>query len=254
MLPDSIAVQRRDHADGFRLRSFSASTILGAHNSRATGWVAYEEFQMKSALIVGGTGPSGPFLVNGLRDRGYEVTILHRGTHEIPEIPEGIEHIHADPHFRETLEAAIAGRNFDVVIATYGRIRVIAETLAGKTRTVYRDRRRAGLSRLLPALRKFSDGPAESGARRRAESSERGGASLFISDCEYRAGGPRGPSAGRGLSLSVRLRAVSAGSARMVRDSPHARSPPVHDFGRWRPGTDDAWLCRQPGTWRVARD
>jgi len=87
---------------------------------------------MKTALVIGGTGPSAPFLVNGLRDRGYEVAIFHRGTHEIPEIPDGIEHIHADPHFRETLEAALPGRNFDVVIATYGRIRVIAETLAGR--------------------------------------------------------------------------------------------------------------------------
>jgi len=87
---------------------------------------------MKSALIVGGTGPSGPFLVNGLRDRGYAVTILHRGTHEIPEIGPDIEHLHADPHFRETIDPAIAGRTFDVVIATYGRIRVVAEAFAGK--------------------------------------------------------------------------------------------------------------------------
>src|SRR5258708_32752584 len=88
---------------------------------------------MKKALIIGGTGPSGPFLVNGLRDRGFVVTILHRGTHEIPEIGPEIEHIHADPHFRETLDPAIAGRTFDVVIATYGRIRVIAEAFAGRT-------------------------------------------------------------------------------------------------------------------------
>src|SRR5580704_14147709 len=88
---------------------------------------------MKSALIVGGTGPSGPFLVNGLRDRGYTVAILHRGTHEIPEIGPDVEHLHADPHFRETLDPAIAGRTFDVVIATYGRIRLIAEAFEGKT-------------------------------------------------------------------------------------------------------------------------
>ena len=88
---------------------------------------------MKRALIVGGTGPSGPFLANGLRARGYAVAILHRGTHEIPEIGPDIEHIHADPHFRETLDPAIAGRSFDVVIATYGRIRIIAEAFAGKT-------------------------------------------------------------------------------------------------------------------------
>ena len=88
---------------------------------------------MKSALIVGGTGPSGPFLANGLRERGYKVAILHRGTHEIPEIGPDIEHIHADPHFRETLDAAIAGREFDVVIATYGRIRLVAEACAASS-------------------------------------------------------------------------------------------------------------------------
>jgi len=88
---------------------------------------------MKTALVIGGTGPSGQFLVNGLRERGYEVTIFHRGTHEIPEIPPDVEHIHADPHFRETFDAAIGKRTFDVVIATYGRIRVLAEATAGRT-------------------------------------------------------------------------------------------------------------------------
>jgi nucleoside-diphosphate-sugar epimerase len=39
-----------------------------------------------NALVVGGTGPTGPFIVNGLLQRGYKVTIFHRGTHEIPEI------------------------------------------------------------------------------------------------------------------------------------------------------------------------
>ncbi len=87
---------------------------------------------MKTALIVGGTGPTGPFLVEGLRERGYTVAILHRGTHEIPEIPPEVEHLHADPHFRETLDEALAGRAFDVAIATYGRIRHVAEALAGK--------------------------------------------------------------------------------------------------------------------------
>ena len=87
---------------------------------------------MKTALVVGGTGPSGPFLVQGLQERGYTVTIFHRGTHEIPEIPATVEHIHGDPHFRETFDAALAGRTFDVVIATYGRIRMIAEALADK--------------------------------------------------------------------------------------------------------------------------
>ena len=85
------------------------------------------------ALVVGGTGPTGPFLVRGLLQRGYHVTMLHRGTHEIPEIPPEVEHLHADPHFRQTLDAVLTGRTFDLAIATYGRLRVVAEALWGKT-------------------------------------------------------------------------------------------------------------------------
>lgn len=88
---------------------------------------------MMKALVVGGTGPTGPFLVKGLLDRKFAVTILHRGTHEVPEIPPQVEHIHADPHFRETLDAALAGHSFDLVVATYGRLRFVAEALKGKT-------------------------------------------------------------------------------------------------------------------------
>jgi nucleoside-diphosphate-sugar epimerase len=85
------------------------------------------------ALVVGGTGPTGPFLVRGLLERKYAVSILHRGTHEVPEIPAQVEHIHADPHFRETLDSALAKRRFDLVVATYGRLRFVAEALKGKT-------------------------------------------------------------------------------------------------------------------------
>ena len=35
------------------------------------------------ALVIGGTGPTGPHVIDGLLKRGYEVTIFHRGTHEI---------------------------------------------------------------------------------------------------------------------------------------------------------------------------
>ena len=34
-------------------------------------------------LVIGGTGPSGPLIVNGLVERGHSVTILHTGRHEI---------------------------------------------------------------------------------------------------------------------------------------------------------------------------
>jgi nucleoside-diphosphate-sugar epimerase len=85
------------------------------------------------ALVVGGTGPTGPFIVNGLLDRGYNVAIFHRGTHEIPEIPPCVEHIHGDPHFRETIDEALRGRDFDLVVATYGRLRHVAEALVNRT-------------------------------------------------------------------------------------------------------------------------
>ena len=84
------------------------------------------------ALVVGGTGPTGPYIVNGLLDRGYEVAIFHRGSHEIPEIPPEVEHIHGDPHFLETIEESLAGRTFDLAVVTYGRIRFLAQALAGK--------------------------------------------------------------------------------------------------------------------------
>jgi nucleoside-diphosphate-sugar epimerase len=83
-------------------------------------------------LVVGGTGPTGPFIVNGLLERGREVVIFHRGTHEIPEIPPEVRHIHGDPHFAETIADAVGGETFDEVIASYGRIRLVAEAFTGK--------------------------------------------------------------------------------------------------------------------------
>jgi nucleoside-diphosphate-sugar epimerase len=85
------------------------------------------------ALVVGGTGPTGPFIVNGLRARGHETAILHRGTHEIDEIPSDVEHIHVDPYDGAALDAAFAGRRFDVVVATYGRLREVARACVGHT-------------------------------------------------------------------------------------------------------------------------
>ena len=84
---------------------------------------------MKRALIVGGTGPTGPHVIQGLLDRGYETVIFHRGAHEPPDLPE-VEHIHGDPHFAETITAALADREFDLVMAMYGRIRLLADHFA----------------------------------------------------------------------------------------------------------------------------
>lgn len=84
------------------------------------------------ALVIGGTGPTGPHTVNGLLERGYDVTILHGGQHEV-EFAQPVEHIHTDPHFAETLAPALTGRSFDLVLATYGRMRIVAELVKGRT-------------------------------------------------------------------------------------------------------------------------
>ena len=80
-------------------------------------------------LVIGGTGPTGPFVLEQLAARGHDITILHRGFHE----PQGfpilgqVEHIHADPHFAEPLNAALSGRTFDLVVAMYGRMTLNVE-------------------------------------------------------------------------------------------------------------------------------
>ena len=86
-------------------------------------------------LVVGGTGPTGPHIVNGLVERGHRVTILHTGRHEVDTLPPQtvVPHIHADPFERDAFTAAIDGRNFDVVFAMYGRLRMLVEVLAGRT-------------------------------------------------------------------------------------------------------------------------
>ena len=84
-------------------------------------------------LVIGGTGPTGPHIVNGLIERGHTVTILHTGNHEVDTIPAHVEHIHTDPFDEVKFRDAIQGRNFDVVFAMYGRLRSIVTVLQGRT-------------------------------------------------------------------------------------------------------------------------
>jgi len=84
-------------------------------------------------LVIGGTGPTGVPLVQGLLDRGHRVTILHRGTHERAETPEAVEHVHADPFDEGALRGALSGTHYDVTYAMYGRLRVIAGVLRAHT-------------------------------------------------------------------------------------------------------------------------
>lgn len=83
-------------------------------------------------LVIGGTGSTGIDVVRGLVERGHEVQVLHRGVHEPEGLPD-VPHIHADPHFAENLSEALGNRTFDVTLAMYGRVKVIADVLAGRT-------------------------------------------------------------------------------------------------------------------------
>jgi nucleoside-diphosphate-sugar epimerase len=85
------------------------------------------------ALVIGGTGPTGPFVVEGLHHRGYDVTILHGGQHEVEFAVPDVRHIHTDPHFAETLQEGLGDETFDLVVAQYGRLRIVADVLRGRT-------------------------------------------------------------------------------------------------------------------------
>ena len=84
------------------------------------------------ALVIGGAGATGPFMVDGLLKRGFQVTVLHRGVHET-ELPREVEHIHADPHWLESFKAALEGKTFDIIMGIYGRLRITAEAVKGHT-------------------------------------------------------------------------------------------------------------------------
>jgi nucleoside-diphosphate-sugar epimerase len=87
---------------------------------------------MPSALVVGGTGPTGPGIVLGLLELGYTVEILHTGRHET-DLPAEVGHIHTDPNFLETLRPAVEDRRFDVVLGMYGRLRIFPDAMLGVT-------------------------------------------------------------------------------------------------------------------------
>ncbi|MCP5024973.1 MAG: NAD(P)H-binding protein [Actinomycetia bacterium] len=82
-------------------------------------------------LVIGGTGPTGPHIVNGLVDRGHDVTILHTGRHEVDTLPPPsmVPHIHADPFDHDSFTEALAGQTYDVVFAMYGRLRMVVDAL-----------------------------------------------------------------------------------------------------------------------------
>lgn len=87
---------------------------------------------MTSVLVIGGTGPSGPPLVERLLTAGFTVTIYHTGGHEVA-FSKPVEHLHGDPRDEADITAKFAGRRWDITISTSGRMRALAALLAGKT-------------------------------------------------------------------------------------------------------------------------
>ena len=86
----------------------------------------------KTALLIGGTGPTGPAIARGLEARGLEVTVLHSGNHEVPEVAH-LRHLHGDVFSDDGLRDVLGDETFDVAIANYGRLRSIADVLSGRT-------------------------------------------------------------------------------------------------------------------------
>lgn len=84
------------------------------------------------ALVIGGTGPTGPFVVEGLLARGYQTTILHTGRHEVERITDRVEHIHTDPFDENATAGALGDRSYDLAVVMYGRLRVLARLLKGR--------------------------------------------------------------------------------------------------------------------------
>ncbi|MEO5900855.1 MAG: NAD-dependent dehydratase [Ilumatobacteraceae bacterium] len=92
--------------------------------------MAHESQQ--TALVIGGTGPTGVPLVLGLVERGAQVTMLHTGRHEDPQIPAVVEHVHADPFDIGAVQGALGARTFDVGLIMYGRLRDLAGPIGAR--------------------------------------------------------------------------------------------------------------------------
>jgi nucleoside-diphosphate-sugar epimerase len=67
----------------------------------------------------------------GMEKRGFAVTVLHSGSHEVPEVAH-LRHLHGDVFTDDGLRAVLAGETFDVAIANYGRLRSISQVLKGR--------------------------------------------------------------------------------------------------------------------------
>jgi len=84
-----------------------------------------------SCLVIGGSGPSGPHIIDGLLSRGWSVTMLHTGAHPAPrDWYQTLDKILANPHRPETVKEALGNRHWDLAIVTYGKVALLAPMLA----------------------------------------------------------------------------------------------------------------------------
>jgi nucleoside-diphosphate-sugar epimerase len=72
-------------------------------------------------------------IVNNFLRAGYEVAIMHSGAHEA-DFDAPVEHIHGDARDAADIAARLGSREWEVAVCTSGRLRALAEHLAGKTR------------------------------------------------------------------------------------------------------------------------
>jgi len=86
------------------------------------------------ALVVGGTGPTGVHIVDFLLSADHEVTVFSSGAHdEGAHFAGPVQRIYGNARDEESVRATIGQREWDVAICTYGRLRMLADVLAGRT-------------------------------------------------------------------------------------------------------------------------
>lgn len=83
-------------------------------------------------LVVGGTGPTGVPIVNRFLHAGASVAIFHSGAHEAAFDAE-VEHLHGDAREMGGIQETLGSREWDIAVCTSGRLRALADHLAGKT-------------------------------------------------------------------------------------------------------------------------
>ena len=87
------------------------------------------------ALVVGGTGPTGVHIIDFLTAAGHSVTVFNSGRHDAGvEFARPVERVYGDARDTESVRATIAAREWDIAVCTYGRLRMLATELAGKTK------------------------------------------------------------------------------------------------------------------------